>query len=78
MDLWFLCYEDFYNLTMPVCLLRALMFLKQCITEEVNAARAGVHEDTFRDWAWRMLTVISNVDFSSVIHDCITIILTVF
>ena len=77
-DLWFLCYDDFDNLTMPLHLLWTLMFLKQCSTEEVNAARAGVHEDTFRDWVWRVLTVISNVEFVSVIHNYVTSALTIF
>ena len=54
------------------------MFLKQYSTEEVNAARAGVHEDTFRDWVWRVLTVISNAEFVSVIHDYVTSSLTIF
>ena len=78
MDLCFLCYDDFDNLTMPLHLLWTLMFLKQCSTEEVNAARAGVHEDAFRDWAWRVLTVTSNAEFVSVIHDYVTSSLTIF
>ena len=77
-DLCFLCYDDFDNLTMPVYLLWTLMFLKQYSTEEVNAARAGVHEDTFRDCVWRVLTVISNVEFVSVIHQYVTSALTIF
>ena len=78
MDLWFLCYDDFDNLTMPVCLLWTLMFLKQHSTEEANSARAGVHENAFRDWAWRVLTIISNSDFVSVMHDYVTSALTIF
>ena len=54
------------------------MFLKQWITEEVSATRAGAHEDTFRDWEWRALTAISNAEFASVIHYYVTSFLTIF
>ena len=57
----------FDNLTMPARLLWTLMFLKKCSTEEASAARAGVHEDTFRDCAWCVLTVISNVEFAIIL-----------
>ena len=77
-DLWHLCYCDFKNSTMPVHFLWELMFLKQHSTESVNAGRAGVHEDTFLDRAWLVLTVISNVNFVSATYDDATTILTFF
>ena len=62
-DLWFLCYNHFRPTTRPVHLLWALMFMKNYDTEENNASRAGVHEDTFRDWVWHIIRIISNVNY---------------
>ena len=64
-DLWFLCYSSSHPITLPVHTLWVLMFMKQHATEENNAGRAGVHEDTFCDWTWCVISVISNVPYLS-------------
>lgn len=64
-DLWCLCYSYFTNTTVPLYLLWALMFMKCYNAEEVNASNAGVHEDTFRDWVWHVISVIDRVNYVS-------------
>lgn len=47
----------------------ALLLLKSYDTENVNAARAlGVHEDTFRQWAWDFVERIC--DLEAVVVSC--------
>ena len=66
-DAWALCYDILTPTCLPMHFLWKFMFLKQCRTEEVNASTAGCDEDTFRDWVWRVLDVISYVDIVSLI-----------
>lgn len=47
----------------PIHLLWALMFLKLYCSEPVLAAIAGVHEQTFRKWAWSFVDAISDLQY---------------
>ena len=51
-----------------VHLLWPLMFLKLYCAEAVLAALAGgVHEQTFRKWAWFFVDAISNLQYSTIV-----------
>ena len=43
-------------------LLWALLFLKTYSTEEINASLVGVSPKTFRNWVWKMVCGLSNLN----------------
>ena len=64
-DLWALGFDRLRRTCLPMYFLWTFMFLKQYNTEEVNASAAGCDEDTFGDWVWYVLSVISTVEVVS-------------
>jgi hypothetical protein len=68
-DLWSLIRVDRAK---PFHLLWALMLLKLYCSESVLCTLAGgVHEQTFRKWAWLFVNEISELQYSVVSGDCL-------